>query len=81
MSMMYCDECDKQIDMDFDAEHFEEHLTPDQQDRLENLEDQAELFSMDVDYETLELVPKRVIAKKWQFTGGDRDPRIDMELA
>lgn len=59
----------------------DETLTAEQQDRLENLEDQAELFSMDVDYETLELVPKRVIATKWQFTGGDRDPRIDMELA
>lgn len=46
-------------------------LTAGQQERLEDLEDQAELFSMDVDYETLELVPKRVIAKKWQF--GQRD--------
>lgn len=59
----------------------DETLTAEQQDRLENLEDQAELFDMDLDYETLELVPKRVIAIKWQFTSGDRDPRIDMELA
>jgi hypothetical protein len=25
MSMIYCEECDKQIDTDFNAEHFEEH--------------------------------------------------------
>lgn len=25
MSMVYCDVCDKQIDTDFNAEHFEEH--------------------------------------------------------
>lgn len=24
MSMMYCDSCDKQIDTDFNAEHFDE---------------------------------------------------------
>lgn len=56
-------------------------LTSDQQETVENLQDQAELFDMDIDWERLELVPKSVIAKKWQFTGGDRDPRIDMELA
>lgn len=27
MSMMYCEVCDKQIDTDFDAEHFDEHDT------------------------------------------------------
>lgn len=26
MSMMYCEVCDKQIDTDFDAEHFDEHI-------------------------------------------------------
>lgn len=25
MSMMYCEDCDLQIDTDFDVEHFEEH--------------------------------------------------------
>ena len=25
MSMMYCETCDKQIDTDFDAEHFDDH--------------------------------------------------------
>lgn len=25
MSMVYCENCDKQIDTDFDAEHFEQH--------------------------------------------------------
>jgi len=25
MSMQYCDNCNKCIDTDFDAEHFEEH--------------------------------------------------------
>lgn len=25
MSMMYCEDCDKHIDTDFDAEHFDDH--------------------------------------------------------
>lgn len=46
-------------------------LTEQQLEQIENLQDQAEMFGMDVDYETLELIPKRVIAKKWQF--GEQD--------
>ena len=25
MSMLYCETCDKQIDTDYDAEHFDDH--------------------------------------------------------
>ena len=27
MSMIYCDECDKHIDTDFNAEHFDDHCS------------------------------------------------------
>lgn len=46
-------------------------LTQDEMERIENLQDQAELFGLEVDWESLELIPKRVTAKKWQFEEQD----------
>jgi hypothetical protein len=28
MSVVYCEICDKMVDLDFDAEHFDQHIDP-----------------------------------------------------